>query len=123
VIVLGSYQNHFELYKKFKKDAENPDNYEGTRVEAYFLSSFQLIEACAAKEHVHINKHQNVRTVLEQNRFIFGDNTDVVWRSFQKIENQFRPKFAYGFTWSKDDLNEVIKNYSAIEATCLEKFK
>ena len=120
---LGSFQNHLDLYKKFKRDAENPGNYEGTRVEAYFLSGFQLIEACAAMERVHINKHQNIRTVLEQNRFIFGENTDTVWRSFQKIGNQLRPKFAYGVTWTDEDLNDVVRMYGVMEAACLEKLK
>ncbi len=84
---------HLELYKKFKKDAENVELFEGTRVEAYFLSAFHLIEACAAKERVHINKHQKVRNILEENEFLFSAETENVWRSFQIIENQLRPKF------------------------------
>jgi hypothetical protein len=95
---MGSKDNHFKLYKMFKNDAENINNFEGTRVEAYFLSAYHLIESCAAHERVHINKHQLVRSNLTQNNFIFKENTEIIWMNFQKIENQLRPKFAYGFT-------------------------
>ena len=47
---MGSKDIRFNLYKKFKNDAENLDNFEGTRVEAYFLSAYHLIESWAAKE-------------------------------------------------------------------------
>ena len=115
---MGSMENHIKLYEKFKHDAGNKDIYEGTRVEAYFLASFHLIESCAAKERVHINKHQRVRITLEENRFILKENTEKVWRSFQKIENQLRPKFAYTFTWTPEDMNEVKRNFNEIEKYC-----
>lgn len=84
---MGSLENHLKLYKKFKEDAENKNIFEGTRVEAYFLSAFHLIESCAAKERVHINKHQNVRSMLTKNDFIFGEETEELWRNFQKIKS------------------------------------
>ena len=115
---MGSYENHSELYKKFKTDATNISLFEGTRVEAYFLSAFHLIEACASKKRVHINKHQSVRRVLEDNLFIFDEDTETVWRAFQTIENQIRPKFAYGFSWTKDDFKEIVHQYSIIEECC-----
>ena len=118
---MGSKENHFKLYKKFKNDAENTNNFEGTRVEAYFLSSYHLIESCAAQERVHINKHQHLRSMLTKNEFIFKDNTDEIWRNFQKIENQLRPKFAYGFSWTKTDMENVKTCYKTIEKICLEK--
>ena len=104
---MGSLENHLDLYRNFKKDAVNKDNFEGTRVETYFLSAFHLIESCAAKERVHINKHQRVRQILEENKFILEDETEIVWRNFQRIENQLRPKFAYGFSWTNKDMSEV----------------
>lgn len=118
---MGSKENHFELYKKFKNDAENINNFEGTRVEAYFLSVYHLIESCAAQERVHINKHQHLRSILTKNKFIFEDNTDELWRNFQKIENQLRPKFAYGFSWTDTDMKNVKDCYKIIEKICLEK--
>lgn len=118
---MGSKDNHFKLYKKFKKDAENTDNFQGTRVEAYFLSAYHLIESCAAQERVHINKHQHVRSVLLKNIFIFKDDTEPIWTNFQKIENQLRPKFTYGFTWTKDDMKTVKQCYMTIENICIKK--
>lgn len=56
---MGSKDNHLKLYEKFKTDAENNNNFEGTRVEAYFLSAYHLIESCAAQERVHI---KNINT-------------------------------------------------------------
>ena len=118
---MGSKENHFKLYEKFKNDAENTNNFEGTRVEAYFLSSYHLRESCAAQERVHINKHQHLRSILTKNEFIFKDNTDEIWRNFQKIENQLRPKFAYGFSWTETDMEDVKNCYKTIEKICLEK--
>lgn len=118
---MGSKDNHFKLYQKFKTDAENKENFEGTRVEAYFLSAYHLIESCAAQERVHINKHQHVRTTLTNNNFIFNEKTEKVWTNFQKIENQLRPKFTYGFSWTNDDMKKVKSSYKIIEKICLTK--
>lgn len=120
---MSDFNTHLELYKKFKKDAENESLFIGTRVEAYFLSIYHLIEACAAKERVHINKHQNVRSVLEENEFIFKDKTSTIWKSFQIIENQLRPKFTYTISGSKIDFNAIKENYKIIEKICLEIIK
>ena len=117
---MGSYENHHELYKKFKENAMNDTLFEGTRVEAFFLSAFHLIDTCAAKKRVHINKHQKVRGELESKPFIFGEQSEVVWRAFQTIENQLRPKFAYGFSWTEKDLENVQEQYAIIEDACLK---
>lgn len=118
---MGSKDNHFKLYNKFKNDAENINNFEGTRVDAYFLSAYHLIETCAAQERVHINKHQHVRSVIIKNKFIFKDDADDIWKIFQRIENQLRPKFAYGFSWTKTDMKNVEICYKKIEKICLKK--
>ena len=120
---MGSLENHLKLYKKFKEDAENKNIFEGTRVEAYFLSAFHLIESCAAEERVHINKHQKVRSMLTNNEFIFGNKTEELWRKIQRIENQLRPKFTYGFSWTNEDMLDVETNYKSIEEICLKKLK
>ena len=117
---MSDFGTHLDLYKKFKKDAENTELFEGTRVEAYFLSAFHLIEARAARERVHINKHQRIRAVIEENEFLFGNEGEIVWRSFQIIENKIRPKFAYSMSWTKSDLDRVIENYGAVEKICLK---
>lgn len=115
---MSTYQTHKKLYLKFKEDALKEDLYAGTRVEAYFLSTFHLIEACAAKKRVHINKHQKVREVLEKEEQIFGEKTEKIWKFFQKIENQLRPKFAYSTGWTEEDLKEVQLKYGKIEEIC-----
>ena len=118
---MGSKDNHLKLYQEFKRDAENKNNFQGTRVEAYFLSAYHLIESCASEERVHINKHQHVRSILTKNTFIFKENTEIVWTNFQKIENQLRPKFTYGFTWTEEDTMAVKTCYKTIEKICLKK--
>lgn len=92
-------------------------------MEAYFLSVFHLIEACAALVRIHINKHQNVRPVLEKEDHVFGKETEVVWKSFQKIENQLRPKFAYSAGWQIKDLREVEEEYCEIEKIAFGKLE
>lgn len=115
---MSDFAVHLDLYKKFKKDAENTNLFEGTRVEAYFLSAFHIIEAYAAKNRVHINKHQKVRNFLEENEFLFGDKSETIWRTFQTIENQLRPKFTYSMSWTKTDLKNIIENFKIIEEIC-----
>jgi len=108
-----------KLYETFKKDAENANNSKQSRVEIYFLSIFHLIEACAAKHNIHINKHQRIRNILEENTDIFKDKTDNVWRTFQTIETRLRPKFSYGFSWTDEDFNELISLYEKLENICM----
>ena len=59
--------------------------------------------------------------MLTKNDFIFKDNTEDIWRNFQIIENQLRPKFAYSFSWTETDMENVITCYKTIEKICLEK--
>lgn len=120
---MSTFNTHKELYLKFKEDALKTDLYPGTRVEAYFLSAFHLIETCAALVRVHINKHQNVRSVLEKEGQIFGKDTESVWKSFQKIENQLRPKFAYSAGWEIEDLKALEEEYRRIEIFALRKLE
>jgi len=117
---MSTFEKHKELYENFKKDAEKIDLYVGTQVEAYFLAAFHLIETCAAKEMVHINKHQLVRKSLENNKNIFQDKTEDIWRNFQTIENKIRPKFVYGASWRQIDIEEVKVCFKKIEKICLE---
>jgi len=116
---MSEFSVHFDLYKKFKKDAENETLFEGTRVESYFLAAFHLIESCAAKERIHINKHQKVRIFIEENEFLFRADSEAIWRSFQIIENRLRPKFTYSMSWTEIDLKKVIENFQIIESTCI----
>ena len=84
-------ERHFEKYRMFKRDAENPSVSPPTRVESYFSAAFHLIEACVAGRGIHVDKPQQVGAVLEAHADVFGGNTDRVWRAFQRIENRIRP--------------------------------
>jgi hypothetical protein len=119
---MSDLKTHKKLYRKFKNDSKK-NLYEGTVVETLFLSAFHLIEACAAKNRVHVNKHQKVRRILEENDFIFSTKTEDVWRNFQKIENQLRPKFTYTDSWEELDLVAVEEAYKIIEKICLGVLK
>lgn len=120
---MSTFDTHKKLYLSFKEDALRKDLYAGTRVEAYFLSAYHLIEATAALMRVHINKHQKVRLALEKEDQIFDKDTELIWKSFQKIENQLRPKFTYSAGWEMKDLKEVEEEYKRIETIALRKLK
>ena len=113
---MSSFEVHKKKHELFKKDAENKDNSHMTRIDAYFESCFHLIDACAALFDIHINKHQNVRKVAEENEEIFGENTQTVWNKFQELENKIRPGQAYGGRINgeqlkkAEDISEIIFN-------------
>jgi hypothetical protein len=109
---------HRKRYERFRRDAFREENSEEIRVEAFFLAAFQLIDACAARHSVHINKHQNVRGELEANERVFGSKTTEVWKAFQELEVRIRPKFVYGSRWSAKDFERAVRLFEAIEALC-----
>jgi len=118
---MASFEIHLNKYKMFLRDAENEQNSEPTRIEAYFEAVFHLIEAVAAKNRIYINKHQLVRKVLEENGNIFGENTAKLWRTFQEIENQIRPGQAYGGAINGEALEQTKELAGIIQNIC-EKF-
>jgi len=115
---MSSLETHLKKYKLFLKDAENKENSEPTRIESYFEAVFHLIEAVAAKHRIHINKHQLVRSVLENNKEIFEGNTENIWRAFQEIENQIRPEQAYGGAINGEALKKTKELVSVIINIC-----
>jgi|GEM_PF-1663318 len=88
---MSDFDTHIEKYKMFKKDANNTQNSIPIRIEAYFYAAFHLIEANTTRAGIHIEKHQQVRAILEKNPHIFKDQTEPLWRAFHEIENQIRP--------------------------------
>ena len=114
---------HREKYKMFKQDAENETNSIPTKIEAYFNAGFHLIEAVAAKMGIHIQKHQKVRSGLEKNLQIFKDETEKVWRAFQKIENQIRPGQIYGGAVDGGKLQRTKELFRSIEKICGGRLK
>ena len=111
---------HLKQYDDFRKGADLEANPPQLRVESIFLASFHLIDACAAKRNVHIDKHKNVRRELEANPTIFGPRTKEVWSSFQDLESRLRPKFVYGQSWRPRDFDAVFTMVARIEAACRE---
>lgn len=93
---MSSFEIHQKKHELFRRDAQDKNNSHMTRIDAYFESCFHLIDACAALFDVHINKHQEVRKVIEENEEIFGKDTQLIWNKFQELENKIRPGQAYG---------------------------
>lgn len=122
---MASFEKHMEKYELFKKDAENETVSHMSRIEAYFMASFHLIEAVMAKNEKHINKHTMLRSVLTKEN-IFGDNTETIWRDFQTIENQIRPGQEYGGKINGEELKRAKELFEEIKKLCevvLESFK
>lgn len=117
---MTSTSRHLAIYHDFRKGADLEQNPPLLRVEAIFLAVFHLIDACAALNNVHINKHQMVRRTLEVNPIIFKDKTQIVWLAFQDIESRLRPKFVYGGSWKDEDFEMVFEKASKIEQMCME---
>lgn len=117
---MASRAQHMAQYQDFKRGSALEANPPQLRVEAVFLASFHLIEACAAAHNVHINKHKRVRYELERNPVIFGERSEEVWLAFQDIESRLRPKFVYGKSWRPRDLEAVFEKAARIERACLE---
>jgi uncharacterized protein (UPF0332 family) len=115
---MSSSETHLEKYRMFKADADNETNSVPIRIEAYFYSAFHLIEAITAKTGIHVEKHQKVRTMLENNKEIFGENTEKLWRAFHEIENQIRPGQVYGGAINGKKLHRTRELFEIIEKMC-----
>ena len=115
---MTSFEIHIKKYRLFKKDAENETVSHPTRITSYFEAAFHLIEAVVAKHDEHINKHQKVRSFLEQKKDIFKEDTELVWRKFQLLENQIRPGQAYGGKINGEELKRAKKAFEEIRKIC-----
>jgi len=90
------------------------------QVEAWFLSAYHWIEACAATHRLHIQKHHRVPLELERNRSIFGDKTARVAEAFQYLDNEARAKFVYGASGTPADLERARRAFDTIRSACEE---
>ena len=115
---MSSFEIHKKKYELFEKDAENKDNSHMTRIEAYFEACFHLIDTCAALFDIHINKHQNVRRIVEENEEIFGEDTQLIWTKFQELENKIRPGQAYGGRINGENLKKAEEIANTIFNIC-----
>src|SRR5437899_10964844 len=71
---MSSLETHLRKAEEFR-DGALKVNEPGLLVEAWFLSAYHLIEACAAKKRVHIQKQQRVPDELQRNPTILGPHT------------------------------------------------
>jgi hypothetical protein len=115
---MASQDIHLQKYKMFKRDAENEENSIPTRIEATFEACFHLIEACMAKDGLHINRHSEVRSMITEHTDVFRENSETVWRAFQELENQIRPGQAYGGRINGPQLQRAQDVMKRIENAC-----
>ena len=112
-------ENHMARYREFKRAAGLSDS-ASVQVESWFLAAYHLIEACAAKRRIHIQKHHKVPDELSRNPSILGPRTKEVVDAFRFLDFEARAKFVYGASGSKADLARARRSFEAIDAACLE---
>ncbi|MBI4417014.1 MAG: hypothetical protein HY557_08525 [Euryarchaeota archaeon] len=120
---MTTLERHLAQYRAFKDTADLPGATPQGRVELLFLAAYHLIDACAAKDGQHINKHQNVRRELERNPVILADRADRVWRAFNDLQGDYRAKFVYGGRWTEKDLAGAVRAFETVERLCLEALR
>jgi len=116
---MSSLETHVRKAEEFR-DGASRVNEPGLLVEAWFLSAYHLIEACAAKKRVHIQKHQRVPDELQRNPAILGPNTSTVADAFRYLDHNARAKFVYGNSGTRADLAKARKSFETIESICRE---
>ena len=116
---MSSLETHRRKADEFRDGASGVKE-PGLLVEAWFLSAYHLIEACAAKKRVHIQKHQRVPDELERNPTILGVHTRAVVEAFRFLDHQARAKFVYGDSGAKTDLAKARRCFETIESACQE---
>ncbi|MFA5896979.1 MAG: hypothetical protein WC985_08785 [Thermoplasmata archaeon] len=116
---MARLETHLEKARRFQEGAAQAPSPE-IQVEAWFLGAYHLIEACAAKHRIHIQKHQRVPAELKRNPVIFGGRTDDVSEAFQYLDHEARAKFVYGGSGTEADLKRVQAAFEAIRSICEE---
>lgn len=111
-------EDHLHKYRNFKKEGLRA-NYPPSKVENYFLATFHLLEAFVyEKAGIHVQRHSRLRSVLESNEFIFGENTEKIWRLFQDLENRVRIATSYGKSESPEIADKAAEILEKIEDGC-----
>ncbi len=114
---MSRLETHLERAREFNGAAERLSD-PGVQVEMWFLSAYHFIEACAARQRLHIQKHQRIPDELERNPAIFGGDTPRVSEAFHYLDHEARAKFVYGGTGTKADLERARKSFELIRSTC-----
>lgn len=60
---------------------------------------------------------------MEENKTIFGKETENVWRAFQEIENQIRPGQTYGGSINGEALERTKELFEEIRRICEKELK
>ncbi len=116
---MARLDQHLTKYREFRRAAELADA-DAVKVETWFLAAYHLIEACAAKRRIHIQKHQRVPDELARNPSILGNRTKEVADAFRFLDLEARAKFVYGASGTKADLERAKRSFEAIESACQE---
>ena len=116
---MSSLETHLRKAREFREGASKVDE-PGLLVEAWFLSAYHFIEACAARQRLHIQKHQRVPDELQRNPAILGPHTSTVVDAFRYLDYHARAKFVYGDSGTQADLAKARKSFEAIESVCRE---
>ncbi len=116
---MARLETHLQKARKFQHGAEEATSSE-MQVEAWFLAAYHLIEACAAKHRVHIQKHQRVPEELKRNPGIFGERTAEVSEAYQYLDGEARAKFVYGASGTDADLDRARSSFETVRRRCEE---
>jgi len=116
---MARLETHLEKAKVFQKGADEATSPE-MQVEAWFLGAYHLIEACAARHRIHIQKHQRVPDELKRNPAIFGGKTAPISEAFQYLDREARAKFVYGGSGTEADLRLTRVAFETIRSCCEE---
>src|SRR2546427_13037422 len=103
---MSSLETHRRKADEFRDGASGVKE-PGLLVEAWFLSAYHLIEACAAKKRVHIQKHQRVPDELQRNPTILGPHTSTAAAAFRYLDHKARAKLVYGNARPRAQLAKV----------------
>ena len=116
---MSSLETHRRKADEFRDGASGVKE-PGLLVEAWFLSAYHLIEACAAMKRVHIQKHQRVPDELLRNPAILGPRSSTVVDAFRYLDHNARAKFVYGNAGTQADLAKARKSFETIDSICRE---
>jgi hypothetical protein len=116
---MSSLDTHLRKAQAFRNAAAKIDE-PAMLVEAWFLSAYHFIEACAARRRIHIQKHQRVPDELDRNPSILGPRSAAVAEAFRYLDNDARAKFVYGDSGTSRDLTKARKSFQLIESACRE---
>lgn len=119
---MSELSTHLRRAEEFAATARSSE-FIAPRVEMWFQSAYQWIEACAAKARVHIMKHQRVPDELLRNPTILGEASEEVAKAFRYLDNVARSKFVYGSSGTRKDLDEAQRCFEVIEERCRARLK